>query len=80
MFSLGHGMMASNPSIKYDNKGDKNASWVISFSRTVTELNNISSVTNRTINCIVAFTAFTPSEINHYILLILVKFQAIFEC
>ena len=62
MFSLGQGIMTANPSMKYLNKGDKNDSWVISDSLTVTELKSIASVTKRTCRLISADTSFKPSE------------------
>lgn len=61
MFSLGHGMMAANPSMKYDKRGDKKASCVISAIRTVTELYSMSPVTRRTCRVISAVTSFSPS-------------------
>jgi hypothetical protein len=61
MFSFGHGIMAAKPSMKNVRSGDKKASSVISSRRTVIELKSISSVTKRTVNCINAFTSFTPS-------------------
>ena len=62
MFSLGQGMITANPSMKYLNKGDKNDSWVISESLTVTELKSMASVTKRTWRLISADTSFKPSE------------------
>lgn len=54
-------MIAASPSMKKSKSGDRNACSVISASLTVTELRSISSVTSRTLSCIIAFTSFTPS-------------------
>lgn len=61
MYSLGQGMMAANPSMKNDRRGERNDSAVMSFSLMVTELYNISSVIRRTDSCIIDLTSLMPS-------------------
>lgn len=62
ILSFGQLIIAANPSIKKPSKGDRKASLVIWLSRTVIELNNISSVINRTANCMIALTSLIPSK------------------
>jgi hypothetical protein len=66
MFSFGHGIIAAKPSIKNVSRGERKASSVISSRRTVIELNSISSVIKRTVNCINAFTSLMPSTKKKY--------------